>query len=107
MTRRHWSRKARAAIFEAAGGLCHICGGRIQAGEAWELEHVTALSMGGADEADNLRPAHIKCHRNKTSAEAPILAKARRLEAKHKGTWPKSRTPLRSRGFQKTREIPA
>ena len=37
------------------------------------------------------------------SAEAPILAKAKRLEAKHKGTWPKSRSPLRSRGFQKTR----
>ena len=92
--RRHWSRSARARIFEAADGICHICGGRIQVGEAWDLEHVTPLSMGGADEESNLRPAHAKCHRDKTSSEAPILAKAKSREAKHLGFKAPSRNPI-------------
>ena len=55
MTRRRFSKRDRAEIFERAGGACHIC------------------------------------------------AKADRLRAKHTGTWPKSRAPLRSRGFAPTR----
>jgi 5-methylcytosine-specific restriction enzyme A len=106
MTRRSFNRKERAAIFERAGGACHICGGKIAVGDAWDVEHIRPLSMGGTNDPDNLAPAHAKCHRVKTAEEAGPRAKADRLRAKHTGTYPKSRTPLRSRGFASTRPNP-
>lgn len=45
---------------------CHVCG----LGGATEVDHVTPLSQGGADQPSNLRPIHPACHRAKTQAEA-------------------------------------
>lgn len=106
MTRRSFNRKQRAEIFERAGGVCHICDGKIGVTEAWDVEHIRPLSMGGDNEPDNLAPAHVKCHRVKTAGEAGPRAKADRLRAKHQGTYPppKGNARLPSRGFQKTRE---
>lgn len=83
--RRKLSTRERVRIFERAGGVCHLCGGRIQVGEAWEVEHVVALTRGGEDGGENLRPAHVKCHRRKTREDAKAAAKERRLYAKHRG----------------------
>lgn len=94
MTRRRWSTKDRAAIFLAADGLCHICSGKIATGEAWELEHVIPLAQGGDDEAHNLRPAHFKCHKAKTAADAGNTAKAKRREAAHRGWKAPSTRPM-------------
>jgi 5-methylcytosine-specific restriction enzyme A len=95
MTRRSFSKKERVTIFEAAQGCCHICGGKIGANEAWEIEHVRPLSMGGANDPDNLAPAHVKCHAGKTAAEAGPRARADRLRDKRMGFKPKpSSRPL-------------
>lgn len=83
--RKKFTARQRAEIFREAGGICHICGGKIGPGEAWDIEHVTALSMGGTNEADNLRPAHVKCHREKTADDVSSRAKADRIAAKHFG----------------------
>lgn len=104
MPRRSFNRKDRARIFAAAGGCCHICGGKISVGEAWEVEHVIPYALTQDDSDENLRPAHIKCHSKKTHGEdRPRISKAERQRAKHLGTWPKSRSPLQSRGFSPTR----
>lgn len=82
MTRRRLSAKAKAEIFQAADGLCHICGGKIF--KTWEVEHVRALAMGGTDTIDNMRPAHPVCHADKTrTKDIPAIAKAKRLERRH------------------------
>jgi 5-methylcytosine-specific restriction endonuclease McrA len=92
--RRSLSTKARAALFLDHKGQCHICGGMIQPGQAWEVEHVIPLAQGGDDEPHNMRPAHAKCHKAKTADDAANTAKAKRREAKHNGWRSPSKRPL-------------
>lgn len=94
MTRQRLSTKQRVAVWIAGGGACHICGGEIFAGQAWEIEHVIPLAQGGADELANMRPAHPVCHREKTAQDAGDTARAKRREAKHLGAKAPSRRPL-------------
>lgn len=93
--RRRIGTRERANIFLANGGRCHLCEGLIRPGEAWEVSHDTPLEMGGADEGDNLKPAHAKCHRAHTAqVDIPQIRKAQRREAKHIGAKAPSRNPL-------------
>lgn len=107
--RRSISTKDRVRLFAMHGGVCHMCGGRITVGEAWEVSHDTPLAMGGADDDANRKLAHKKCHRDHTSGvDIPQIAKAKRREAAHLGAK-KPRTMTRWRKFdgtivQKSRE---
>lgn len=84
--RRKWTPKRRLAVFEAHKGTCHLCGDKIDGTrEAWELEHVIPLAMGGDDDETNVAPAHKSCHAAKTVIDAGNLAKANRVRAKHYG----------------------
>jgi 5-methylcytosine-specific restriction protein A len=93
MTRRSLTKLQRVRVFDAAGGICHLCKAKIHVGERWDVEHVKPLSMGGADDEANMAPAHVSCHRIKTSAEAGPRAKADRIRARHLGIRPKSKFP--------------
>jgi 5-methylcytosine-specific restriction enzyme A len=53
-------------ILERDDTICHVCG---HAG-AREVDHVTPIAEGGADDESNLRPIHEDCHRRKTAREA-------------------------------------
>jgi len=93
--RRRISTRERVDIFHRNDGKCHLCGLRIDAGQAWEVSHDTPLQMGGADEGGNLKPAHAKCHRIHTaSVDLPQIAKAKRREAAFRGAKAPSRNPL-------------
>ena len=83
----------RVALFQKRGGICHICGGKINVGEGWDVEHVIPLAMGGADDESNWSPAHRKCHRDKTTDDVGKIAKAKRREVRHLGINV-SRSPL-------------
>lgn len=86
MKRIRLSTKARAELFEAHGGRCHLCNGKIMAGEAWEVSHPIPLAAGGEDEDGNRAPAHKKCHARQTAEiDAPLIAKVRRQHQKHIG----------------------
>lgn len=101
MTRRRLSTKARVSIFTRANGICHLCGGKITPGEAWDVSHEIPLALGGADDESNMRPAHRKCHRAWTAEhDQPAIARAKRREAKHIGAHVPKGT-LKSRGFAK------
>lgn len=102
MSRRSFSQKDRARIFAASGGVCHLCKGQIQVGEAWEVEHVIAYALTRDNSDENLRPAHKKCHETKTrQQDVPAIAKAKRREANHSGAArPAGR--LQSAPFAKT-----
>jgi len=93
----------RARIWEREGGRCYLSGRKINPGEAFEYEHVIAIANGGEHRESNIRLALKDRHREKTSDDAALTAKIRRQHLKHIGAWPKSKTPLRSRGFQRTR----
>lgn len=95
--------RVKSRVFARAGGVCHISGRKIGAGEAWDLEHVVPLSAGGEHRESNLAPALKDAHREKTSAEAGQRSKADRIRMKHDGSWPKSRAKIQGRGFQSTR----
>lgn len=76
----------RLRIFEAHGGRCHICRGRIDGvAERWEVEHVIPLALGGEDGDHNIAPAHVACHVRKTAQDRRDIAKAERVRAKHQG----------------------
>jgi 5-methylcytosine-specific restriction protein A len=86
MTRRSMTTLRRARIFDAAQGVCHICGITIDGTrEKWEADHKTALEISGDDTDDNLAPAHVHCHKAKTKQDVAIIAKCRRVHAKHVG----------------------
>lgn len=91
MMRKSISLLARVRIFDACGGKCHLCGLKINAslGEAWEVEHVKSLWLGGADDESNMKPAHVHCHAEKTGEESGIKSKTDRIREKHLGIKPK------------------
>ena len=88
------SRFRRLAMFRDKDGRCHVCGEIIEFGTGWELEHIIPLAMGGADDETNWAPAHVKCHKIKTSLDLEDLGRAKRREAKHLGAK-RSRNPIR------------
>ena len=105
MTRRRQSAKDRARIFAAHNGICHICKGTIQTGEAWDVEHVIPLAISGDDTDANKAPAHVKCHTNKTAVDMGDIAKAKRREARHTGAA-RPKGNIKSRGFEKKERNP-
>ena len=95
--RKRLSTRERAKCFDAAGGICHLCGMKIQAGEAWDVSHEIPLAAGGDDTPENRKPAHRRCHRAWTANhDAPLIAKTKRQHQKHIGAKEKS-----GRGFWK------
>ncbi|MBO9398765.1 HNH endonuclease [Shimia sp. R9_2] len=95
MPRRKRTPLQRAAIFQAHDGTCHICGEKIDGTrEKWELEHIVAYELTRDDSDENLAPAHVSCHKQKTRKDKAAIAKAKRVNAKHIGAHqPKSNLP--------------
>lgn len=62
---------------------CHICGMSIDpVRERWDAEHTSPHANGGTD----VRPAHVACHRIKTSTQdVPAIAKGKRVRDRHFG----------------------
>lgn len=113
MNRREFTKRQRAEIVMRATGtdgvvVCEGCGLRL-GGKAFEIDHVIAEGL----IVDKSAPLTIGdgqllgrdcCHRggaNKTAEDVRMIAKAKRQYLKNIGAWPKSKRPLRGRGFQK------
>lgn len=97
-------------VFARYQGRCHITGQKIQPGDAWDVEHIKPVRSAAPGEQhlnreSNLAPALTEAHREKTGRENSAGAKADRTHAKHFGYYPKSKTPLRGRKFQPTRDF--
>lgn len=100
MTRKHFSQRERIRLFTLNGGKCYLCDMPIKVGEAWEMEHVIPWELTRDDSDDNVKPAHVHCHKIKTASDVRGIRKADRIRAKHigaikpKGKWPSR--PFRS-----------
>lgn len=77
--------RVRQRVFDTHGGICHLTGRKIMPGEAWELEHVHALILGGQHRESNMAPALKAAHKAKTAMEMGVKAKIARVRQKHIG----------------------
>jgi 5-methylcytosine-specific restriction endonuclease McrA len=57
------SKRARKLIYDKTGGLCHICGGKLD--PKWAADHVMPAATGGKNTIDNFLPACYTCNRLK------------------------------------------
>jgi len=99
-------RKVKARIWARCDGRCALSGRKIQPGDAYDFDHITALANGGEHRESNLQLVCREAHKAKTQADRAEQAKTERLHAKHNGYFPKSPTPLRSRNTFKKRWQP-
>ena len=83
--------RVKLRVFERHGGVCHLSGRKIAAGEPWDCDHVKALINGGENRESNLAPALKAPHKAKTALDVAEKAKINRKRAKHLGIWPKGR----------------
>lgn len=86
--------RVRLRVFEAHGGICHISGRRIQAGEPWDCDHIVALVNGGMHRETNLAPALRDKHREKTALDVREKSIVRRKQMKSLGIAPKKGRPM-------------
>ena len=88
------SQSRRLRIWEAHRGVCCLCGTKIDGvREAWTVEHLRALGLGGEDTDANCAPAHDRCRRVKDRQDVALIAKAKRVKAKHIGAKPRRPWP--------------
>jgi 5-methylcytosine-specific restriction endonuclease McrA len=92
--------KVRRRIFDR-DNRCHLCEQEIQTGQKWDLDHVIALINGGENRENNLRPAHTKCHKDKTAQDVAEKAKVAAVRQKHIGATVAPRRPIQSAPFPK------
>lgn len=93
----------KARIFRCYDGRCYRTGIKLRPGE-YDFDHIKPLADGGEHSESNLAPIWRPEHRLKTAAENSDRKKADRIFRKNKGLWPKSKRPLKGRGFSPSRK---
>lgn len=76
----------------------------------WEVDHVVALALGGADERENWALLNRACHRgraSKTSRDVTMIRKADRQRKYHETGRSRARKgpPMKSRPFREWRRF--
>lgn len=95
--RKSLTRKQRADVFIANDGRCHLCGEKIDAvKQPWQADHVIPRELTGSDAVTEYKPAHVRCHLDKTAADRKAISKATRIRAdtlgiKHKSKFQNAR----------------
>ena len=81
-----FSTSFRLDLFLMRKGLCAACTQKIDAGKAWDIDHILPLAIGGTNAPENLQILCRPCHRSKTThCDIPRIAKTKRLKARHLG----------------------
>jgi len=95
-TRRQiFSTSFRLNLFLKRKGTCASCYLKIDAGKAWDIDHITPLGLGGTNALYNLQILCKPCHQSKTSqSDIPRIAKIKRLKARHLGARSPSTRPI-------------
>jgi len=95
-TRRQiFSTSFRLNLFLKRKGTCASCSQKIDAGKAWDIDHIIPLALGGTNEPKNLQILCKPCHQSKTSqSDIPRIAKTKRLKARHLGAKSPSTCPI-------------
>lgn len=99
--RKPLTRNQRVKQHDEKGGTCCVCLLPIAPGERFIDEHIIPLELGGSNEKHNRGIAHIQCAKIKTRRDVALIAKAKRVRAKHLGIKPNKRS-----SFQTNRDGP-
>jgi len=83
--------RVRVRVFEREHGRCHRCTRKIQPGEKWTLEHLTALINGGQNRESNLGLTCDWCLPFKNAQDVSEKSKVYRKKKRHLGLRNKSR----------------
>lgn len=87
--RRKMTQARAAAIFLREQGRCYLCGLKLRIKvDKYQIEHPTALSLGGSDDDADLRVVCTECHKPKTKADAQAKAERDRTVT---STWVRPR----------------
>jgi len=93
--RHEFPAKVKVAAFERAGGCCEGCGVEFRGKTRPEYDHIVADAIGGGNDLGNCRVLCGACHAVKSAKQdIPMIAKTKRVRAKHIGAKPASRRPL-------------
>jgi 5-methylcytosine-specific restriction protein A len=92
MPRREFSAKVKVAAFKRADGRCEGCGVRLTVGR-FTYDHRIPDQLGGEPTLENCQVLGWCCDRPKTAKDQAVIAKAKRVEARHLGARPKSAFP--------------
>jgi 5-methylcytosine-specific restriction endonuclease McrA len=104
--RRTLTPRRRLQVWERTGGRCVLCGRTIDgARERWIAEHVTALELGGADDLDNMGPAHEGCAVVKTHDDHRRAEQAKRRNIRHIGANASKRPMPFGKGSPRKRTV--
>jgi 5-methylcytosine-specific restriction endonuclease McrA len=89
--------RVRVRAFQSQDGRCAECGKKMAVcGEPFEVDHITALVLGGENRESNLRALCAPCHRSKTRQDVAQKSTEARKRAKHLGLkQPKRKIPYR------------
>lgn len=107
MERVEFSKRVRVEAFARCGGNCEGCGARLKVGSG-EYDHRIPYFMTRDSSLSNCQVLCTPCHRGvgaKTADDQRDIAKVKRMQAKHEGTFPPSKFRLRSQGFPKSRGL--
>ena len=90
-----FSTSFRLNLFLKRKGSCASCYQKIDAGKAWDIDHILPVALGGTNEPENLQILCKPCHQSKTTkSDIPRIAKTKRLKARHLGARPPSTRPI-------------
>ena len=90
-----FSTSFRLNLFLMRKGLCAACSQKIDAGKAWDIDHILPLALGGTNAPENLQILCRPCHRAKTThSDIPRISKTKRLKARHLGARATSTRPI-------------
>lgn len=92
-------------LFLRQNGRCALTGRKMMPADEKHADHIIPLKDGGENKETNLQLVLATPHREKTAVENKERAKERRMRLKHAGLWPKSKHPLKGRGFPKRQDI--
>ena len=96
--------RVRLRVFNRYLGVCYLSGKTIRIGDAWEIEHIVALSNGGEHRESNMAPALVEPHKAKTKRDRAVKAKTDRVRKKHFGIRKRQSRPMpgtRASGIRK------
>jgi 5-methylcytosine-specific restriction endonuclease McrA len=102
--------RVRLRVFERYEGRCYLSGRKIMPGDAWDLEHIKSLSLGGEHRESNFAPALKAPHKVKSAQERSLQAKSDRIRKRHLGIKPRKGRPMpgaRGSGIRKPMGGPA
>jgi len=88
MSRLEFPARVKVAAYKRAEGRCECgCGAEIKPGDRIEFDHVIADAMRPDNSLSNCQVLLYACHKAKTKRDVKAIAKAKRVQKKHTGTF--------------------